>query len=79
MDRIGANNRDELKNHPFFKEIDWEKLYNRDYDPPFDEMEISESILKPDKNLKFEDIDYEETTFTHNRVPGFSFAKSGLD
>lgn len=25
---------DEIKKHPFFKGIDWRKLYNREYKPP---------------------------------------------
>jgi hypothetical protein len=24
-----------IKSHPFFEDIDWDKLLNRDYQPPF--------------------------------------------
>jgi len=31
----GPTDAEEIKNHPFFKEIDWKKLYNRELSPPF--------------------------------------------
>lgn len=77
--RIGAKNKDEIKSHPFFKDLDWEKLYKREYDPPLDEYEVTEQMLKPDKTLKFEDLDYEEDNFDNNRVPGYSFAKKPIN
>jgi hypothetical protein len=29
-ERLGVNSINELKNHPFFKTIDWEKLFKRE-------------------------------------------------
>ena len=33
--RIGANGVDEIKDHKFFKGINWTKLYNKELKPPF--------------------------------------------
>ena len=33
--RLGYNGFDEIKSHPWFKEIDWEKLYRKEVVPPF--------------------------------------------
>lgn len=32
--RLGFNGVDEIKNHPWFKNIDWKKVYNRKLKPP---------------------------------------------
>ena len=32
--RIGINNKNEMKEHKFFKEINWDKLVNKKYEPP---------------------------------------------
>ncbi|KAM5353561.1 hypothetical protein ACJ41O_000211 [Fusarium nematophilum] len=34
-DRLGANGVAEIKDHPFFDQIDWEKLRRREYEPAF--------------------------------------------
>lgn len=31
----GTSDADEIKSHPFFSEIDWDKLYNKQIEPPF--------------------------------------------
>lgn len=33
--RLGANGASEVRAHPFFDEIDWDKLYQREYEPAF--------------------------------------------
>jgi len=33
--RLGANGAEEIKNHKFFKQINWQKLYERQVKPPF--------------------------------------------
>ncbi len=33
--RLGANGAAEVKAHPFFKDVDWERLFNRQVKPPF--------------------------------------------
>jgi len=35
MERLGSKNDiEEIKSHPYFDDIDWEKVYNREYIPP---------------------------------------------
>jgi serum/glucocorticoid-regulated kinase 2 len=34
-ERLGYNGVHEIKNHPFFKDIDWVKLNNKGYIPPY--------------------------------------------
>lgn len=45
MKRLGAGQRDaeEIKEHPFFEGIDWEKVYRRQLKPPKPE----EQKIKP--------------------------------
>jgi serine/threonine protein kinase len=33
--RLGANGVDEIKNHRFFKAINWDKLFSKSVKPPF--------------------------------------------
>lgn len=33
--RLGYNGFDEIKNHPWFKDINWEALYKKEVIPPF--------------------------------------------
>jgi len=46
--RIGVKDKSEIKRHPFFKGIDWEKLLDREIKPPI--------------HLKLEDTDQDEET-----------------
>ena len=33
--RLGYNGYEEIQNHPWFKDIDWDQLYRKELDPPF--------------------------------------------
>lgn len=33
--RLGYQGAHEIKNHPFFSDINWEYLYQKKYEPPF--------------------------------------------
>mmetsp|Transcript_16722 Transcript_16722/g.42757 ORF Transcript_16722/g.42757 Transcript_16722/m.42757 type:complete len:427 (-) Transcript_16722:55-1335(-) len=33
--RLGAKNSEDIMKHPFFKTIDWDKLYRKEVEPPF--------------------------------------------
>lgn len=34
LERLGANNYEEIKEHSFFKDLDWKKLENKELDSP---------------------------------------------
>jgi serine/threonine protein kinase len=44
--RLGFNSADEVKNHPFFKDIDFEKVLKKEYKPPFVPKLESDTDLK---------------------------------
>ena len=63
----------EIKKHPFFNGFNFDRLIRKEYDPPFDISEITEEMIKPDKNLKFIDYSHAHGQHNINRVPEFSF------
>ena len=52
--RLGYNNSDEIKNHEFFKDIDFEQIYLKKYKPIF------KPNLKGNLDLKYFDINFLE-------------------
>lgn len=73
----GANGAEDIKNQPFFKEIDWIKLEKKEIPPPFkpnvsnkdsvDEIEDEFKELPPTDSLVTTaavDADFKEFTFT---------------
>ena len=44
--RLGFNSADEVKNHPFFKDIDFDKVLKKEYKPPFVPKLESDTDLK---------------------------------
>ena len=42
--RLGSKGAQEIKDHPFFDEIDWKKLMARKITPPFRPDVVSEDI-----------------------------------
>ena len=44
--RLGYNSSDEVKNHPFFHDIDFNKVLNKEYKPPFIPQLDNETDLK---------------------------------
>ena len=59
--RIGVVNKGEIKNHLWFKNIDWEKLSRKEIDPPLDLVNITKEILD-DKNNNANKIIDNDTT-----------------
>lgn len=79
----GSDGAEELKRHPFFSTIDWNKLFRREIKPPFKPV-----VAKPDDTAYF---DSEFTSRTpkdspgvppsagaHQLFRGFSFVATGL-
>ena len=52
--RLGYNSSDEIRNSAFFKEVDFEKVYNKEYRPPF------KPRFNGDLDLKYFDINFTE-------------------
>ena len=81
--RFGVIDKNEIKNHPFFKGIDWEKLKNKEINPPnnfIKQKNDNEKILydkgnKIKKNIRFNDIDYTEENKYYKRVKNFTFIR----
>ena len=45
-ERLGSKNDvEEIKNHPYFEDVDWNKIYNREYMPP--------PIIRDNNKIKF--------------------------
>eukprot|EP00096_Caligus_rogercresseyi_P002679 TRINITY_DN14911_c0_g1_i1.p1 TRINITY_DN14911_c0_g1~~TRINITY_DN14911_c0_g1_i1.p1 ORF type:complete len:393 (+),score=117.57 TRINITY_DN14911_c0_g1_i1:425-1603(+) len=62
--RLGSNGGSEVRNHPFFRDIDWDKVYNRLYKPPYEPSAVSD-----------EDVSEFDTRFT-SRSPRESIDSS---
>lgn len=58
----GPDDAEEIKRHPFFAEIDWNKLMNREYEVPLPQVEKIE--VNPQEVAEFED---EEMRFKMKR------------
>lgn len=56
--RLGYKGAEDVKKHPFFKDVDWEALLNREIPPPFGKAILKQNIdpndLKVEKYVKFE-------------------------
>ena len=54
--RIGVKDKSEIKNHPFFAGIDWEKALKKEYPPP--EAELLEDEENFSEVNKYKEIKY---------------------
>ena len=81
--RFGVIDKNEVKRHPFFKGIDWEKLQNKNIIPPINfikqknenEQKLDDKGNKIKKNIRFNDIDYTEENKYCKRVKNFTFIR----
>jgi hypothetical protein len=76
-----VSSKDEIKKHPFFKDIDWQALAEKRNQPPINlvliKNEIDSEMPKSNKDsLKFMDKDYDETNQDINRVVKYTFVRS---
>jgi serum/glucocorticoid-regulated kinase 2 len=77
-ERLGVKDRNELRNDPFFKGIDWDKVLKKEYKPPIledIEEEDDDNDNVPSKII-LNDNDYEERNKKINRVNNFTFIRN---
>ena len=82
---MGSNGFDDIKNHPWFACIDWEKLYKREMVPPFKPMvHGSEDVGNIDAEF-LEEVPTVTPTFENNKgltdpsaFNGFSYNPSRM-
>lgn len=77
--RIGVSDKDEIKNHEFFKDIDWKSLSKKKIDPPINLVEMKKEREKGKTELKkenhFIDADYTQGNFYVRHVKNFTFVR----
>ena len=75
----GIDGAQKIKEHPFFQNVDWEKYYNKEINPPFvPELNGDEDLRYFDKMFTDEPVDLNRpTNFNRSRAPtvyqGFTF------
>jgi len=78
----GATGSENVKKHPFFKSIDWEKLERKEMEPPFkpkvknvsdiSQIDTAFTTEKPQDSLVEDSLS--ETVKKENTFDGFTFA-----
>lgn len=72
-ERIGANDKQEIKDHPFFAGINWKDVEMRKLPPPFvDEDDESHNHRK---RLRINDKDYTKDNYSMMRISAFDFVR----
>ena len=74
--RIGiGNDKTDLKNHPFFADINWDDIANKKIPPPLELDDIREEYDMNEK-VDFNDKDYNNENQVIKRVQGFTFIRN---
>ena len=74
--RIGIeNDKSDLKNHEFFRDINWDDILKRKIKPPVEMVDIREEYDLKEK-FEFKDSDYTNENKFLKRVTGFTFIKT---
>ena len=76
--RIGVNDKNELKNHECFKDIDWDKLAKKQIEPPLNLVEMKKKLdhkVGDDLHINFEDKDYTDDNRGLKRISKFNFIR----
>ena len=76
--RIGVNDKNELKNHEWFKDIDWDKLAKKQIEPPLNLVEMKKKLdhkVGDDLHINFEDKDYTDDNRGLKRISKFTFIR----
>ena len=73
--RIGiGNDKQDLKSHPFFSDINWDLILNKKIIPPVEMVNIREEYDLKEK-VDFKDEDYNQNNKFIKRIEGFTFIK----
>lgn len=72
-ERLGVGKIDDIKTHPFFAGIDWDKVLKRGYEPPFKGEPEQREQRK--RILRINDKDYTAANWDFMRVKGFEFVR----
>ena len=74
--RIGiGNDKTDLKNHPFFADINWDDIANKKIPPPLELDDIREEYDMNEK-VDFNDKGYNNENQVIKRVQGFTFIRN---
>ena len=73
--RLGSGNRDalEIKEHPYFKDVNWKKIYEKKINPPNFLNYTDKHIKYYSKKRKFLNENLYETNENPNKIKGWSF------
>ena len=79
----GPGGVDKIKNHPYFKDVDWEKAWKKELDPPFipelkDEMDLK-YFDKGFTDERIESFTEEEPSSQNFVFKGFTFVNKSFD
>ena len=80
--RIGVNDKNELKNHEWFKDIDWDKLAKKQIEPPLNLVEMKKKLdhkVGDDLHINFEDKDYTDDNRGLKRISKFTFIRPDIN
>ena len=74
--RIGIeNDKSDLKNHEFFRDINWDDIMKKKIKPPVEMVDIREEYDLKEK-VEFNDADYTHENQFLRRISGFTFIKT---
>ena len=80
--RIGVSDKNELKNHEWFKDIDWDKLAKKQIEPPLNLVEMKKRLDNKDNSelkINFEDKDYTNDNKAFKRISKFTFIRPDVN
>ena len=73
--RIGIeNDKSDLKNHEFFRDINWDDIVRKKIKPPVEMVDVREEYDLKEK-VEFKDVDYSNENKFLRRISGFTFIK----
>ena len=77
--RIGVSDKNELKNHEWFKDMDWVKLGKKEIKPPLDLVQMKKNLdtqLNHELKVDLVDKDYTKDNKKYNRINKFTFIRN---